>query len=122
MLTPAHLFRMLNELVFVLLGGFLMWLGLTYHFFFNPRRPAWLLLGALLIIWGARTWMRGVHIAIAAQRAVARIRGASLVLIGTLMISLVWIEFRWTGAALAAVGGILLVRGLSSAALSLRTS
>jgi hypothetical protein len=38
------------------------------------------------------------------------------------MISLVWLELRWTGAALAAVGGILIVRGLASAALSLRTT
>jgi hypothetical protein len=38
------------------------------------------------------------------------------------MISLDWLEFRWTGAALAVVGGILIVRGLASAALALRTA
>lgn len=124
MLTPAHLFRMMNELIFVLLGGLLVWLGLTYHIFLNPRRPAWLLLGGLLIIWGARTWMRAsrARIVVAAQRAAARIRGASLILVGALMISLAWLEFRWTGAALAAAGGVLIVRGLASAALALRTT
>jgi hypothetical protein len=122
LLTPAHLFRTLNELIFVLLGGLMVWVGLAYHFFFDPRRPAWLLLGALLIIWGARAWRRAPRIAVAALRAIARIRGGSLILVGALMISLAWLPFRWTGAALATAGGILIVRGLASAALALRTS
>ena len=122
MLTPARMFRMLNELIFVLLGGLMVWIGFAYHFFFDPRRPAWLLLGAVLIIWGTRAWWRASRIAVAAQRAIARLRGASLILIGALMISLAWLEFRWTGMALAVVGGILIVRGLASAALALRTT
>jgi hypothetical protein len=116
------MFRMLNELIFVLLGGLMVWIGVAYHFLFDPRRPGWILLGALLIIWGARGWWRASRIAVAAQRAIARIRGASLVLVGVLMISLIWIEFRWTGTALALAGGILIVRGLASATLALRTT
>jgi hypothetical protein len=116
------MFRMLNELIFVLLGGLMVWIGLAYHFFFDPRRPGWILLGALLILWGARSWWRAPRIAVASLRAIARIRGASLILVGAVMISLEWLEFRWTGAALAAVGGILIARGLASAALALRTS
>jgi hypothetical protein len=116
------MFRMLNELIFVLLGGLMMWIGLAYHFFFDPRRPAWILLGALLIIWGARGCWRASRIAVASLRAIARIRGVSLILVGAVMISLAWIEFRWTGAALAVAGGILIVRGLASAALALRTA
>jgi hypothetical protein len=116
------MFRMLNELIFVLLGGLMVWIGFAYHFFFDPRRPAWLLLGAVLIIWGTRAWWRASRIAVAAQRAIARLRGASLILIGALMISLAWLEFRWTGMALPVVGGILIVRGLASAALALRTT
>jgi multisubunit Na+/H+ antiporter MnhG subunit len=122
LLTPAHMFRMLNELIFVLLGGLMVWIGVTYHFFFDPRRPGWILLGALLIIWGARGWWRAPRVAVASLRAIARIRGASLILVGAVMISLDWLEFRWTGAALAVVGGILIVRGLASAALALRTA
>jgi hypothetical protein len=122
LLTPAHMFRMLNELIFVLLGGLMVWLGLSYHFFFDPRRPGWVLLGALLILWGARTWWRASRIAVPTLRAIARIRGGSLILVGALMTSLLWLEFRWTGAALATAGGILIARGLASAALSLRTA
>lgn len=122
MLTPAHMFRMLNELIFVLLGGLMVWIGLAYHFFFDPRRPGWILLGALLILWGGRGWWRAPRIAVASLRAIARIRGASLILVGAVMISLEWLEFRWTGVALAVVGGILIARGLASAALALRTT
>jgi hypothetical protein len=122
LLTPAHMFRMLNELIFVLLGGLMVWIGLAYHFFFDPRRPGWILLGALLILWGGRGWWRAPRIAVASLRAIARIRGASLILVGAVMISLEWLEFRWTGVALAVVGGILIARGLASAALALRTT
>lgn len=122
MLTPAHMFRMLNELIFVLLGGLMVWIGLAYHFFFDPRRPGWILLGALLILWGGRGWWRAPRIAVASLRAIARIRGAALILVGAVMISLEWLEFRWTGVALAVVGGILIARGLASAALALRTT
>jgi hypothetical protein len=116
------MFRMLNELIFVLLGGLMVWIGLAYHFFFDPRRPGWILLGALLILWGGRGWWRAPRIAVASLRAIARIRGASLILVGAVMISLEWLEFRWTGVALAVVGGILIARGLASAALALRTT
>jgi hypothetical protein len=122
LLTPAHLFRMLNELIFVLLGGLMVWIGLAYHFFFDARRPAWLLVGALLVVWGTRTWWRAPRIAAVSPRAIARIRGGSLILVGALMISLAWLPFFWTGAALATAGGILIARGLASAVLALRTA
>jgi hypothetical protein len=38
-----------------------------------------------------------------------------------MMLSLVFVEFRWVGAVLAMAGGILVLRGLVSAGLSLRT-
>jgi len=55
MLTPANLFRMMTEFIFILLGGFLIWLGFSNRFLnpvnFDPRSPAWLGLGAVLIYW-----------------------------------------------------------------------
>ncbi|MGD0839914.1 MAG: hypothetical protein ABSA32_02030 [Candidatus Acidiferrales bacterium] len=122
MLTPVNLFRMLNELIFVLLGGLLMWLGLANRIFVDPRRPAWLVLAAVLIIWGVRAWMKTSLIAVRGLRAVARIRGASLALVGVLMISLVWLDFRWAGVALAVAGAILIARGLADALLALRAT
>jgi hypothetical protein len=120
MLNPANLFRMMTEIVFVLLGCVLVVLGLTHRFMFNPRSPAWLALGAVLIYWGARAWMKTTRAARTSERNVARVGGASLILVGFLMLVLVAVEFRFVGLVLAAAGVILASRGLAAALLSLR--
>ena len=121
MLSPANLFRMMTEFIFILLGGFLMWLGLSNRFMFNPRSPAWLGLGAVLIYWGARAWTKTSRAARTPDRTVERIGGTSLILVGIMMLGLGVLEFRLVGVALAVTGGILAVRGLAAAVLSLRT-
>ena len=120
MLNPANLFRMMTEMIFVLLGCFLVFLGLSNRFMFNPRSPAWLGLGFVLIYWGARAWSKTARAARTVGRTVERVSGASLVLVGSLMLGLVAVEFRWVGIVLAIAGGILAVRGLAGAVLSLR--
>lgn len=120
MATPLRLFRTVNELIFVLLGALLLWLAASGRYFFDPRRPGWLVLGGFLIVWGMRIWMRTGRYASAGVRAVENIRGASLAVVGGLMISLAWISLRWAGVVLGAAGGILILRGLASVALSMR--
>jgi hypothetical protein len=122
MLSPANLFRMMTEMIFVLLGGFLVWLGLTNRLMFDPRQPAWLGLGAVLIYWGARSWIKTQRFAKTAERTAARVGGASLALVGFMMLSLAIVQLRWAGTLLALAGAILAVRGLVSAVLLLRTS
>jgi hypothetical protein len=121
MLSPANLFRMMTEMIFVLLGGFLVWVGLSSRFMFDPRKPAWLGLGAVLVYWGVRAWMKTQRAARTAERATVRVGGASLALVGLMMLGLMFVEFRWVGTVLAMAGGILVLRGLISAVLSLRT-
>jgi hypothetical protein len=125
MLKPANLFRMMTEFIFILLGGFLVWLGLSNRFLnppnFDPRSPAWLGLGAVLIYWGARAWMKTSRAARTSDRAVARVGGASLILVGFAMLALVFLAFRWVGLVLAAAGAVLALRGFLAAVLSLRT-
>jgi len=121
MLSPANLFRMMTEMIFVLLGGFLVWVGLSSRFMFDPRKPAWLGLGALLVYWGVRTWTKTKRAARTTERATARVGGASLALVGLIMLGLVFVEFRWVGTVLSMAGGILVLRGLIGAVLSLRT-
>ena len=121
MLSPANLFRMMIEMIFVLLGCFLVWLGLSNRFMFNPQSPAWLGLGAVLVYWGARAWMKTVRAERTSGRTVERIGGASLLLVGFIMLGLAVVEFRWVGTVLAIAGGILALRGLAGAVLSLRT-
>ena len=121
MLSPANLFRMMTEMIFVLLGGFLVWVGLSSRFMFDPRKPAWLGLGAVLVYWGVRAWMKTQRAARTAERATVRVGGASLALVGLMMLGLMFVEFGWVGTVLAMAGGILVLRGLISAVLSLRT-
>ncbi len=124
MLNPANLFRMMTEFIFILLGGFLVWVGLSGRLDpgnFNPRGPAWLGLGAVLIYWGARTLgQNGARGARTSDRTVAQVGGASLILVGLMMLSLVFVEFRRVGMVFAAAGMILALRGILAAVLSLR--
>jgi hypothetical protein len=124
MLNPANLFRMLSEFIFILLGGILVWLGLSGRLLlgnFNPRGPAWLGLGAALAVWGARTLIKTARAARTSDRAAAQVGGASLVLVGLMMLSIVFVEFRRVGAIFVAAGTILALRGILAAVLSLRT-
>ena len=115
---------MMTEFIFILLGGFLVWIGLSGRLDphnFNPRGPAWLGLGAALIYWGARTWAKTARAARTSDRVVARVGAASLAVVGLMMLSLALVEFRWVGYVFAAAGGILALRGILAAVLSLRT-
>ncbi len=118
MLSPAHLLRLLNELVFVLLGVLLVWVAATGRYFFNRRAPTWIALGAFLIYWGLRAWARAGRYA---SRGEHRVRGGSLALVGAMMLGIAWLPFRWVAPLLGAAGGILVVRGLVSAMLVARS-
>jgi hypothetical protein len=111
---------MMTEIIFVLLGGLLVWVGLSSRFMFDPRKPAWLGLGAVLVYWGVRAWMKTERAARTAERAAVRVGGGSLAIVGLMMLGLVFVQFRWVGTVLAMAGGILVLRGLISAVLSLR--
>jgi hypothetical protein len=123
MLSPANLFRMMTEFIFILLGGFLVWLGLGGRLDlgnFNPRGPAWLGLGAVLIYWGARTLAKTSRAARTSDRTLAQVGGASLILVGLMMLSLAFVEVRRVGMVFAAAGTILALRGILGAVLALR--
>jgi hypothetical protein len=124
MLKPANLFRIMTEFIFVLLGGVLAWLGLSGRLElgnFNPRGPAWLGLGAVLIYWGARSWAKTARARRTSDRTVAQVGGASLILVGLMMLSLAFVEFRLVAIVFIAAGTILALRGIVAAVLSLRT-
>ena len=124
MLNPANLFRMMTEFIFILLGGFLVWLGLSGRLDprnFNPRGPAWLGLGAVLIYWGTRGWAKTARAARTSDRIAAQVGGASLILVGLMMLLLAVVESRHAGTVFAAAGAILAFRGFVAAVLSLRT-
>ena len=122
MASPGNLFRVLNEFVFMMVGGLLVLFALTGRYLFNPRRPGWIALSVVVILWGLGTWSRARLSRVAAERLVTKIGGGSLVAWGLIMLSLAWAPFRWAGWLLLATGGIFVLRGLVSAAIMVRSA
>src|SRR5438034_7253418 len=119
MLTPERLFRFLIELVFVLLGSLVIWLGLARRIYVDRHSAAWLILSVVLILWGLRAlykpgqwWARWENWT----------RGLSLVLLGILMLAITRVPFAWVGPMLVAGGAVLVLRGIVAITLLLRPS
>ena len=120
--NPGHMFRVMNEFVFMLVGALLALFALTGRYLFNPRRPAWIALSVVLVLWGVGTWTRAHHSRLANERLVTKIGGGSLIAAGLIMLSLAWAPFRYAGWLLLATGGIFVLRGLVSAAIMARSA
>jgi hypothetical protein len=117
MLTPQNLLRIIIELIFVLLGGLVVWLGLTGQIFFARRTLPWLILSVALILWGLRAiykpaqwWSRWENWT----------RGLSLTLLGIVMLAISRVPFLWVGRLFAVAGVLLVLRGLIGSFLVLR--
>jgi len=117
MLRPEQLIRVVIELIFVLLGGLVVWLGVTNQIFFDRRTPAWMTLSVALILWGvyafarpARGWLRGERWT----------RGVSLVSLGIVMLLITRVPFLMIGKLFAVAGVILALRGIVGMALILK--
>jgi len=115
--STTQLFRLMNEVIFVLLGALLAWAAFTGHYYFNPRSMMWLLLAGLLVAYGAvaAMWSSG-------PRAIAIVRGGSLTIVGLVMLSLSHVILRWVQPMLIFAGAVLAARGLIVAALVLRSA
>jgi hypothetical protein len=117
MLTPQSALRLMIEVIFVLLGGLVVWLALTGRILVERNKPSWFILSGALILWGLRTllgvkqwWARWEHWT----------RGLSLVLLGLVMLAISRVPFLWIGPLLAAAGVVLAIRGIIGTALVLR--
>lgn len=118
MLSPARLTQLTVELVFILLGVLVIWLGLHQQINFNPRSVSWLALSIGAIAWGAFTiarsskqwWMRW-------QKTN---QGGSMIVLGLLMLWIGRVPYGWVGRFLALCGVVLLLRGVLGALLILR--
>ena len=121
MFTPQQVLRITIEIIFVLLGTLVVWLGLSGHILFNfliaRQKPGWLVLSVAVILWGLRALYKPVQWW---SRAEQWTRGLSLTLLGALMLAISRAPFPWVGPLLAAAGVVLTMRGLIGAALILR--
>ena len=116
-LTPDKTLRVSIEIIFIMLGGLVIWLGATHHIFFDRHRASWLLLSIALILWGARAlyrpgkyWSRSENFS----------RGLSLLLLGLVMLAISRVPFHWVGPLLSFAGLLLLLRGLAGSVLVFR--
>jgi hypothetical protein len=117
MLTPQQVLRIVIEILFVLLGGLVVWLGLSGYILFDRRKPGWLLLSVALILWGLRALYKPVKWWSHWERWT---RGLSLALLGLVMLAISRVPFLWVGRLLAVAGILLMLRGLIGTALILR--
>jgi hypothetical protein len=103
---------MLNDFIFILLGGLL----LALHNRVAPPAHfgAWILLGTALVAWGARSWLwpwRGMRL------WDARLQGVSLAVAGLLAMTIAFSPAGYFPALIALIGIVLVVRGLAGVGL-----
>jgi hypothetical protein len=109
MLSPARLTQFMMEVIFILLGGLVMWLGAIGRINFDRRSVAILALSIALIGWGLLAFARPVR-----QWAIWEKwnRGVSLILIGIILLAMTRVPFLWVPRLLILVGLVLVTRGL----------
>lgn len=117
MITPQSALRLTIEVIFVLLGGLMVWLALTGRMTVERHKPSWFILSAALILWGLRAlygpnkWSAGWE---------NWTRGLSLVLLGAVMLAITRAPFLWIGPLLAIAGIVMCLRGVIGASLAFR--
>ena len=117
MLTTDRLLRVVIELLFVLLGVLVVWLGITGRIYVDRGTAPWMILSVALILWGVyafyrpgRAWLRGERWT----------RGLSLILLGIVMLAIARAPFLWVGKLFALAGLVLVLRGVVGSVLVLR--
>ena len=98
MFSPQQMLRITIEIIFVLLGGLVVWLGLTGDILFDRRKPGWVVLSVAVILWGVRALSKPVRWW---SRAEQWARGLSLTLLGLVMLAISRVPFRTVGPLLA---------------------
>jgi len=117
MMSPTRLSQLMVELVFLLLGALVVWLGLQERINVDPRSIPWLIVSVALLAWGLLAFARPGQWWARWQKWN---RGLSLVLLGALMLAVTRVPYLWVGKLLAAAGLVLIIRGLLGSILILR--
>lgn len=104
----AGLFQLFTEIIILLLGALLVLLAITRPVMLPGRPSALVVLGLFLVYWGMRSWMRRKP---GAARWRDQVRGASLGLVGLLILAIPISPLRDSGMLLGAAGAVLIVRG-----------
>src|SRR5258706_8726523 len=89
-----------------MLGGFILWLALVRHKIPDRHASSWLMVGVLLMVWGAFTFFRAKGLR---TYWVDRVGGISLLVGGGLMLALMRVPFELVTPMFAAVGRLVLL-------------
>jgi hypothetical protein len=114
MLTSAKLFQLLNESIVLLLGALLILLAVSGRVGLPARPLALIALGIVFIYWGVRAWMRHEP---SPSRWPAKIRAASLALVGIFIVAIPLFPIRYIPVLLGLAGVVLVLRGALGAVL-----
>jgi len=114
--VTANPFRLLSELIVMLLGALLVLLAISGRV--GLPRPALIVaLGAFLVYWGVRAAIKPEP---GLQVRESRTRAASLTLVGLSLLAIPMLPLRFAPVMLGIAGAVLVLRGLLSAIFSLR--
>jgi hypothetical protein len=119
MLSPARMSQSVVELVFVLLGGLVVFLGVSQRIYFQRHGIPWLVLSVALIAWGVIGLQKPSHGWASWQKWN---RAGSLILLGLVMLAMSRMPFLWVPKLLILAGLLLMLRGIFGAFLIFRQS
>jgi hypothetical protein len=117
MFSPTRLIEMMVEVVFLLLGALVIWLGLLGRITVERHGVAWLAISVAILAWGLLALARPGDSRAQMQRWN---RGLSLLLLGVIMLVITRVPFVWVGKLLALGGVVMLIRGLLGSLLILK--
>ncbi len=109
MLSPARLTQLMMEVVFILLGALVLWLGASERIQLDRHGLPMLILSLAMIAWGLLAFARPVT---RWARWEKWNRGVSLVLLGLVLLAITRVPIVWVPRLLLLVGFILVTRGL----------
>jgi hypothetical protein len=115
MATPSNLFRLLSEFIVLLLGALLILLAATGRIGLPARPGGAVALGAIFIFWGVRAATRPEA---KAARPETMIRAGSLALVGIFILAVPFVPARHASQLFVLAGGVLVLRGMLAAAIS----
>lgn len=117
MLSPTRLTQLVVEVIFLLLGVLVVWLGVTGHINFDRRSLGWLVISIGVAAWGLLALGKPGEWWARLQKWN---RGGSMVVLGLLMLAISRVPFLWVGKLLAICGLVLIIRGVLGSVLILR--
>jgi hypothetical protein len=109
MLTPARMTQLMMEIIFILLGALVLFLGGTGRVYMNRHGAPMLIISVALIVWGLLAFARPVTRWAQWEKWN---RGVSLVLLGIILLAMTRVPFLWVPKLLIVVGFVLVTRGL----------